>query len=264
MHHDAAHRLARLHAALPTPYDADDKVSVRCLQRLVAHVKSQGIDGFHVGGSTGEGLLQSTGERESILAEAAQAAQGSALIGHVGAIATREAQTLARRCAALGYDAVSAIPSIYFAHRKDAVIGYYQDIVEAARSTPLIVYNIPAMSGVTLLVPECAAAQRLRRGAAGRPGIGSGGIGSTYNVMGRRWLELERRVRAGDLPAAAAMQSRCNAAIDELVKVGVFPGLKYLLHRQGVIETPCCRKPLATLTPATSGRLDDVARTLSE
>jgi N-acetylneuraminate lyase len=297
MHHDAAHRLARLHAALPTPYDADDKVSVRCLQRLVAHVKSQGIDGFYVGGSTGEGLLQSTGERESILAEVAQAAQGSALIGHVGAIATREAQTLARRCAALGYDAVSAIPPIYFAHRKDAVIGYYQDIVEAARSTPLIVYNIPAMSGVTFTLDDLGRLlelpnviglkqtsidmvqmEQLRRSfpnalllngydevlLAGLVSGASGGIGSTYNVMGRRWLELERGVRAGDLPAAAAMQSRCNAVIDELVKVGVFPGLKSLLHRQGVIETPCCRKPLATLTPATSGRLDDVARTLSE
>ena len=50
----------------------------------------------------------------------------------------------------------------------------------------------------------------------------------------------------------------------ELIKVGVFPGLKYLLHRFGVIATPVCRKPLATLSHATSGRLDDIAEIFAD
>lgn len=83
-----------------------------------------------------------------------------------------------------------------------------------------------------------------------------GGIGSTYNIMGAKYLALVERLEAGDIPAAAQIQSECNAVIDELVCVGVFPGLKYLLHRLGVIETPVCRRPLATLSRATAGKLD--------
>ena len=31
--------------------------------------------------------------------------------------------------------------------------------------------------------------------------------------------------------------------------LGVFAGLKYMVHSAGIIETPVCRRPLATLTP---------------
>ncbi|TFE36864.1 N-acetylneuraminate lyase [Paraburkholderia dipogonis] len=292
----AVSRLSKLHAALLTPYDAKDKVSVRCLHRLVAHVKQQGIEGFYVGGSTGEGLLQSIEERQTIFAEVAEAAAGSALIGHVGAISTRDAQTLAKSCAALGYDAVSAIPPIYFSHKKDAVIGYYKDIIEAAGGTPLIVYNIPAMSGVTFTLDDLGRLlelpgvigikqtsidmyqmEQLSRIFPGKlllngydemllAGLVSGakgGVGSTYNVMGARYLELAAKAKAGDIGGAAKIQSQCNAVIDELVRVSVFPGMKYLLYRQGVIETPMCRRPLVTLSSDTAGRLDEIAAELS-
>jgi N-acetylneuraminate lyase len=288
-----ARKLARLHAALLTPYDADGNVSVPCLRRLVEYVRGQGIEGLYVGGSTGEGLLQSTDERLAIFAKVAEFGAGAALIGQVGAVGTREAQTLAKGCASLGYDAVSAIPPIYFPHRKDAIVGYYKDILDAAGGTPLIIYNIPAMSGVTFSLDDLARLleipgvigikqtsgdmyqmEQLRRAfpfalllngydeilAAGLVSGADGGIGSTYNVMGRIYLALAADLKAGDVAAAAAKQSRCNAVIDELVRVGVFPGLKYLLQRLGVIATSVCRKPLATLARADSGGLDEIAR----
>ncbi|MFV0334155.1 MAG: N-acetylneuraminate lyase [Tropicimonas sp.] len=291
-----ANRLSGLHAALLTPYGDNDAVSEPCLRRLVAHIRGQGIGGLYVGGSTGEGLLQSTEERLDIFAIAADAAQGSALIGHVGAISTREAQQLARGCAALGYDAVSAIPPIYFPHRKDAIFGYYRDIAEAADGVPLIIYNIPGMSGVTLTLDDLAhlldlpgvigikqtsadmyQMEQLRRAfpdalllngfdemlLAGLVSGASGGVGSTYNVIGRRYLRMREYLDAGDIVAARALQSQCNGLIDELVRVGVFPGLKYLLYRLGVIASPVCRKPLDTLDTATCGRLDEFAAGLA-
>lgn len=293
----AALRLAGLHAALLTPYDADDRVSEPCLRRLVDFVRAQGLAGLYVGGSTGEGMLQSVEERLAIFAAVADAAAGGALIGHVGAIATRDARALAKGCAGLGYNAVSAIPPIYFPHRKDAILGYYQDILDAAAGTPLIVYNIPAMSGVTFTLDDLARLlelpgvvgikqtsgdmyqmEQLRRAfpealllngydevlLAGLASGANGGIGSTFNIMGARYRALSDRLTAGDATGAAAIQASCNAVIDELVRVGVFPGLKYLLHRLGVIDTAACRRPLATLTPAASGPLDQIAATLAE
>lgn len=289
-------RLMRLHAALMTPCDAEENISHACLRRLVAHVKGQGIDGFYVGGSTGEGLLHSVAERIATFETVAEAAGDSARIGHVGAIATRDAQVLARACATLRYDAMSAIPPIYFPHRKDAIFGYYQDILSAAAGMPLIIYNIPAMSGVSFTLEDLGRLlelpgvvgikqtaidmyqmEQLARAFPGKvllngydemllAGLSmgaNGGIGSTYNVLGAAYLELVRLQGAGQPAAALAVQSKCNAVIDELVRVGVFPGLKYLLHRMGVIATPVCRRPLASLTAATSGRLDQIAAELA-
>ena len=46
----------------------------------------------------------------------------------------------------------------------------------------------------------------------------NGGIGSTYNVLGAAYLELVRLQGAGQPAAALAVQSKCNAVIDELVQ----------------------------------------------
>lgn len=289
-------RLARLHAALMTPYDADGKISDACLRNLVLHVRRQGIDGYYVGGSTGEALLQTTEERLHVLSIVAESAGDGVRIGQVGAISTREAVQLARGCAELGYDAISAIPPIYFPHSKDAIIGYYSDIVEAAGGLPLIIYNIPAMSGVSftlddlgrlLEIPNVVGIkqtsidmyqmEQLRRTfpnalllngydemlLAGTVAGANGGVGSTYNVIGVNYVEMLRALRRGNLQEAQQLQAKSNALIDVLLEVGVFPGLKYLLHRLGVIRTPVCRKPLATLYLETSERLSAAAAQLA-
>lgn len=289
-------RLARLHAALLTPCTPDEGISHPCLTRLVAHVRAQGIDGFYVGGSTGEGLLHSVDERLATFATVAEAAGDAAKVGHVGALSTRDARALAKGCAALGYDAVSAIPPIYFPHRKDAIFGYYQDIVDAAAGVPLIIYNIPAMSGVSFTLDDLGRLldlpgvagikqtsidmyqmEQLSRAFPGKVMLNgydemllaglstgaNGGIGSTYNILGARYRTLWALIREGRMAEARAIQSQCNAVIDELVRVGVFPGLKYLMWRLGVIDTPVCRRPLATLSAATAGRLDEIAAGLA-
>jgi len=288
-------RLSRLHAALLTPYNQEERISDHCLRRMVGFVKRQGIDGFYVGGSTGEGLLQSADERLAVFSTVAEVAEGGALIGHVGAIGTREAQALAKGCTALGYDAVSAIPPIYFPHGKDAIVGYYKDILEAAGGTSLIIYNIPAMSGVTFSLDDLARLlelpnvigikqtnidmyqmEQLRRAfpealllngydevlLSGLASGANGGVGSTYNILGRHYLSLWHALEAGNVRMAQGLQSRCNEVIDELVRVGVFPGLKYLMYRVGIIDTPVCRRPLATLSASSCGRLDAIAQDL--
>jgi N-acetylneuraminate lyase len=289
-------RLSRLHAALMTPCDGSEDISHGCLRRLISFVKGQGINGFYVGGSTGEGLLHSVEERQAVFATVADEAGDSMRIGHVGAIATRDAKALAKGCASLGYDAISAIPPIYFPHRKDAIFGYYQDILDAAENVPLIIYNIPAMSGVNFTLDDLGRLlnlpgvigikqtsidmyqmEQLHRAFPGKlllngydemllSGLVSGangGIGSTYNILGARYLGLWAKLRAGEVEGACAIQSDCNAVIDELVRVGVFPGLKYLLFRLGVIETPVCRRPMGTLSASSAGHLDDIAARLA-
>jgi N-acetylneuraminate lyase len=279
-----------------TPYDEAGDVSRPCLQRLVDRALGHGLDGIYVGGSTGESLLLSVEERELVFRDVAQAAAGrGALLGHVGAISTREAERLARCCAQSGYDAVSAIPPIYFRHSKSAVRDYYAAIVQAAGGLPLVVYNVPAMTGIQFNLSDLKdllglpgvigvkqtmvdmyQMEQLRRAfpdllllngfdemlLAGLVSGANGGIGSTYGLMGHRWVEMRRRIEAGDLRGAFEIQSQGNAVIDVLVEFGVFPSLKYLLAKLGVIKTPLCRAPMESFGTAVA-KLDGLARELA-
>jgi N-acetylneuraminate lyase len=284
-------RLSGLHAALVTPYDADGEISDTCLREVVGYALARGMDGLYVGGSTGEALLQTPDERRRIFALVAEARGEAALIGHVGAIGAREARYLAKACAEFGYDAISAIPPIYFQHSADAIRGYYAGIIEAGGGLPLIVYNVPAMSNVKLGFDDLAKLielpgvigvkqttadmyqmERLRRTypdlvllngfdemlLAGLVSGASGAIGSTFNIMGRRYRALWDAVKKGDTAGALAIQNQCNAVIDVLIALGVFPAVKYSLWKLGVIATPVCRAPLATLDDTTAARLAPV------
>jgi N-acetylneuraminate lyase len=135
---------------------------------------------------------------------------------------------------------VSAIPPIYLPDRKEAISGYYRDIVQAAGGLPLLVYNIPAMSSVSFSLSELDQLlameevvgikqtsvdmyqmEQLRRrypGAlllngydevflAGLVSGANGGIGSTYNLMGGRYVRIQEAVAAGKVPQAMALQS---------------------------------------------------------
>src|SRR5690606_11581402 len=68
---------------------------------------------------------------------------------HVGAPSTRDSIALAKYAESLGYDAISAIPPIYFKLPDHAVLKYWNDIMENC-SLPFIAYNIPQTTGYTL------------------------------------------------------------------------------------------------------------------
>ncbi len=285
--------LNRLYAALATPYTSNDEISEPCLRSLVKFVLRQGIDGMYVGGSTGESLMQTVEERKTAFSVVADEAKGKAtLIGQVGAISTRDATSLARACAAMGYNAVSAIPPIYFPHSKESITDYYRSIVEAAAGLPLIIYNIPAMSGVSFSLADLDKLlsiagiggikqtsvdmyqmEQLRRRypekvllngydemfLAGMVSGATGAVGSTFNIMGRRYLQIQQSLAEGNIKDAIRLQSGCNQVIDVLVKVGVFPGIKFLLHRMGVIDSPLCRSPFPPVSEDMTALLSQIA-----
>ena len=84
-----------------------------------------------------------------------------------------------------------------------------------------------------------------------------GGIGTTFNVMGRLFVDLLDAMRRGDLAGARALQTRANAVIDVLIEVGVFPGTKAMLKILGIDCGPC-RRPFSPLTAAYQTKVADI------
>ena len=265
--------------ALLTPFNDQQQLDTQSLRQLVRFNIAQGMDGLYVGGSTGEAFVQSIAERQEVLEIVAEEAKGKiTLIAHVGTVSTHESQQLAQAASRFGYDAVSAVTPFYYPFSFDEHCDHYRGIVDSAEGLPMVVYNIPALSGVKLsldqintlvTLPGVGALkqtsgdlfqmEQIRRAhpdlvlyngydeifASGLLAGADGGIGSTYNIMGWRYQGIVKALKEGDIATAQALQTKCNEVIDLLIKVGVFRGLKTVLHYMGVIEVPLCRKPFA-------------------
>jgi N-acetylneuraminate lyase len=111
----APRRLGGIAPALVTPFDERLELDCERARPLLDFLLGAGVDGLYVGGSTGEGFLQSLEERAEYLRWVAGVVKGRVtLIAHVGAISTREAVRLAEIAADAGYDAVAATPPFYY------------------------------------------------------------------------------------------------------------------------------------------------------
>lgn len=284
--------------ALLTPFNQQQQVDTESLRRLVRFNIEQGIDGLYVGGSTGEAFLQNTQEREQVLEIVAEEAKGKVtLIAHVGAISTYESQTLAQAAHRFGFDAVSAVTPFYYPFSFNEHCDHYRAVIEASGGLPMVVYNIPALSGVKLTLAQIDTLinlpgvgalkqtsgdlyemEKIRRAhpdlvlyngydeifASGLLAGADGGIGSTYNVMGWRYMAIKQAVLEGNVQRAQHLQSECNKVIDLLIKVGVFRGLKTLLHYMDVVAVPLCRKPFAPVDEQYLPELKALAKQLQE
>ncbi len=275
-------------AAMLTPFSTDGEVAPKAVAPLVDFILSKGVHGLYAGGSTGESMMQSNAERATLLSALADYARDKCtIIAHVGAASTGQATELARLAGKTGYHAVSAVPPYYYKHKFDDISDYYMAIADAAE-LPLIIYNIPALSGtdiptekllelmeddriagVKFTAQDLFQFGELRKAAPdklfyfgtdemfiGAAASGTdGGIGSTYNLIGDVYLGIESAIAAGDIDQARRLQRKANDLIAILLKIGVIPGLKHALNRLGVPVGPC-RHPFSTPSPEGLAMLD--------
>ena len=137
--------------ALLTPFKEDGSVDTEALKALIDMNIEKGINGFYVCGSTGEAFMQTPERRMEILELVANHVGGrTSIIAHIGAIGTELSLELGRHAKSVtGVDAVSSIPPFYYSFSDKELIRYYLDLAEEL-DFPLIPYNFPKLSGVTL------------------------------------------------------------------------------------------------------------------
>ncbi|WP_348235835.1 dihydrodipicolinate synthase family protein, partial [Salmonella enterica] len=72
----------------------------------------------------------------------------------VGTESTSESQQLASASKRYGFDAVSAVTPFYYPFRFEEHCDHYRAIIVSADGVPMVVYNIPAVSGVKLTLDQ--------------------------------------------------------------------------------------------------------------
>lgn len=281
--------------ALLTPFKDDYSINEASLKKLVEFNLEKGINGFYVGGSTGEGLIMTSEERKEVFRIVKEAAGDKVpLIAHCGSISTDEAISMAKTAEALGYDAVSAVAPLYYGFSFPAIRKYYDDIVSSV-NIPMVVYNFPGGSGVTFTADYAAEMfkderymgikhtsndlytlhqfkQKIDRPVTifngfdemclGGLAMGAdGAIGSTYNFMGDKFIKIFEAFNAGDMATAQAIQTEANEIIVEMIKYTVLPCEKAIMTHLGIDCGPC-RRPFLPLTKEADEAMARIAAAL--
>lgn len=264
-------------------YDDAGEISEARVKSLCDYLYEKGVDGLYVGGSSGECIYQNLEERKATLKYVADNLQGKVtLIAHVGAPSTRDSIALAKYAEELGYDALSAIPPIYFKLPENSVFTYWNSIIEATE-LPFIIYNIPQTTGYDLSISlfkklienkkvigvknssmPVMDIERFKAAAndecivfngpdeqyvAGRLIGADSGIGGTYGAMPELFLAAEKFVSTGDFNNARKIQRDINDIIIALCSLNgsMYSAIKEVLKLNGV-NVGSVRGPLEPVT----------------
>lgn len=280
--------------ALVTPYDSNNNVDYGALKALVERLVNQGVGGFYACGSTAECFLLNDDERRKVAETVIRAADGRVpVVVHVGNVSTQKAMDFAKHAEECGASAVSAVPPFYYNFSSEEICGYYHDI-SSVTQLPMIIYSIPAFSGVAITANSLSSIMEncnvhglkytsydlfeLDRISRSFPKLNlysghdevfcnalpiglSGAIGSTFNVLAPQFIKLQEKFMKGDVKGAAEDQKEINKIIDTLISCGVIHSVKYLLGKKG-IHCADSRKPFSKLKPEQMQLLDGIVEQL--
>lgn len=265
--------------ALLTPFDKNDRINEKELERLVKFNLDMGVTGFYVGGSTAEAFLLTADERAQIMDVVKSTAPEATLIAHIGSLNESDAKRLGKHANTLGYNAVSSVAPFYYKFSFDEIKNYYFRLATASE-LPMLVYHFPAFSGVNMgagemkqflddekfigikytsndffTMEQCKTnfpQKVLYNGydemfLAGLSMGADGGIGSTYNFMANKFVKIRALFEENRIAEAQEIQREANRIITVLCKVGVMQAEKEVLNQLG-FDFGVCRHPFGEPT----------------
>jgi 4-hydroxy-2-oxoglutarate aldolase len=261
--------VAGIFAALTTPYCDDGSIALERFKSNIARYNSTDIAGYVVLGSTGESVLLSSAEGESLLVAAQEAAvPDKVAIAGTGAESTAETIAKTRRAAALGYKLALVKTPYYYkpAYKPEVYLRHYRSVADASL-IPILLYSVPTFTGITLETPEIVAlaehpnivgikdssgtiqrvievaaqAQKdfnILTGSAGvlHPAFAAGARGAILalaSALPERCAELYDLWRLGQHAEAQALQQRLALASRIIVSEGSIAGVKHAMDLRG-------------------------------
>src|SRR5215207_812096 len=143
-----------VHGVLPaliTPFTEDGSaIDTDALAANVERLIGGGVAGLVPGGSTGEFTTLSNAERRRLVEATIEAAAGRVpVVAGTGALSTRETVELSVHAERAGAAAVMIVPPFYDALSWRELLAHYTAVADAI-SIPIMYYNLPSASGVTL------------------------------------------------------------------------------------------------------------------
>lgn len=142
--------------AMLTPLTSDQKINEKVLRQMTNYFIDAGVHGLFALGTNGEFHLFNEEEKLNIAKIIIDEAKGRVpvMIG-TGGNGTAEVIELSKKMEAIGADALSIITPYFVTPSQEDLAVHYEKIAEAV-SIPVLLYNIPGKTGMTI-EPETVA-----------------------------------------------------------------------------------------------------------
>ena len=292
--------LSGVYPPMATPFDANGDVAPAAIRSNISRWIAAGVRGIVALGSNGEAPLLDERESDTVIAAARESVPSDRLLlAGTGRESTRATIDASRRAASVGADAVLVRTPSYFKPRmtSDAFVAHYTAVADAT-PVPVLLYNYPAVTGVTFAPDavrrlaehpniagikettvdaaqiaayvDASAGQRFTVLAGSAPGfyaalcLGAGGaILAAACVVPKLCVQLLDAFARGDHATARELQRRLIPIAVAVTSVHGVPGLKAAMQLTGYIAGPP-RAPLSAASPEAVASLQATLQPLEE
>jgi 4-hydroxy-tetrahydrodipicolinate synthase len=266
-----------------TPMQANEDLDLPRFRWFLDHLIAEGVHGLFVLGTNSEFYALDEGEKQKLVATAAQHVRGRVPVyAGTGAETTREVIRLTKMAEREKVDGVSVITPYFISPSQQEIFDHYRRIAEST-SLPVILYNNPATcGGVKIDVDTVAKLARVPNIVGIKDSSGDlqnlmeyvrvvpetfavlqgrdtliypallfgarGAIAATANVAPALVAEVFNAFERGDHAAAKVAQLRLNPLRLSLTLATPPGGVKAALEILGKSIGPC-RSPIAPLPP---------------
>lgn len=275
--------------ALVTPFTQDYKIDYPALETLLHRIMAGGADFIVVMGTTGETPTLSHKEADEVSAFVRRVTAGVIpLVLGMGGNDTAELCGRLRTADLTGYSAILSVCPYYNKPNQEGMYRHFKAVAEAS-PLPLILYNVPGRTGVTLqpsttlrLARECDNIIAVKEASgsvgavaeivAGKPegfevlsgddaltlpmmAVGASGVISVIgNAFTTEFADLVHAAASGDFAKAEARHRRFRRLYRLMFAEGNPAGIKCALHLLGLAEN-VLRLPLVPVGNICKGQI---------
>ncbi|MFQ5576131.1 MAG: dihydrodipicolinate synthase family protein [Anaerolineae bacterium] len=214
--------------AMITPFTSTGGVDLPAFKSNIKRWNQYGLHGYLAIGSTGEAPFLSSGERAKLIRAARQTmAEGMVLLAGTGKESTAQTIKACREAADMGADAALVLTPAFFTPlmTAPALERHYRAVADAS-PIPILLYAMPAFTGVTIPLQTVTALAQHPNIAGMKDSSGNGQYLSTII----RNTPADFAVFTGNAPTfAQALMSQASGAI--LAIANLIPEICVALYR---------------------------------
>lgn len=271
---------ADIMTAIVTPFSEDGSINFDGLEKLTNHLIDTGSRGFVIGGTTGETPTLSHDEKIELYTRFAQIVNGrGTIIAGTGSNNTAETAQLTAEVGHIpGIDYALVVVPYYNKPNQRGMVAHFTAVAEQS-PIPLIMYNIPGRTGVTMAnetvvelshnsniagVKQCTSLDDLEYLVQNTPDdfnvytgedaqalsaktVGANGVISVAaHIYGREMCRMYDAIESGDVTTAGNLMRFLSPKIQALFMYPSPSCVKAILNVQG-FGAGDCRLPILSL-----------------
>ena len=284
--------------ALVTPFNIEDKVDFKALEKLIEFQILNGVNYLVVQGTTGESVTLSDEEKVAVLEFVIEINSGRLpIVLGIGGNHTQSVINQIKKFSSFKIDGILSVSPYYNKPPQEGIFAHYKAISEST-NLPIILYNVPgrtssniSVSNTLKLAKECSNIVAIKEASGNLEQImeiilhkpegflvisgddaltlphlsigGDGVISVVANAFPKRFSSMVNAVISGDMKLANEKHYELFEIIQHLFADGNPGGIKYVLQLIN-IGTDYVRLPLVNINQKTAKKLYELVAAIDD